>query len=79
MPILCTGFLINDPGRNFDGWSLLENTSLLNVAQFNVPPSDVVGNPSDPIHQYAIDTQSIQNSPVTEQGEGGPTLRGLPV
>ena len=26
-----------------------ENTSLLNVAQFNVPPSDVVGNPSTPI------------------------------
>ena len=72
MPILCTGFLIDDPGRNFlTAGHCSENPSLLNVAQFNVPPSDVVGNPQhpDPIHQYAIDTQSIQNSPVTEQGE----------
>ena len=72
MPILCTGFLINDPGRNFiTAGHCSENTSLLNVAQFNVPASDVVGSPlhPDPIHQYSIDTQSIQNSPVTEQGE----------
>jgi len=70
MPLGCTSFMIDDPGRNFLTAGHCGNPSDLATVQFNVPMSLSNGNYQHPgpEHQYSVDLASVQRSPFNSLG-----------
>jgi V8-like Glu-specific endopeptidase len=72
LPVGCTGFLIDDcSGCMLTAGHCTDSALPLNVAQFNVPPSNADGslNHPPPQDQYTVDDLSVQSSGLAPVGE----------